>query len=161
VAVATVRRLEGKRLHPRFENGVWLFDPVEVTKVVDQRSADAPVAKVRPASPGAVASAVFRLLDDGRSFREIVQLTEQRPAIVRALHREWRCGFKVPDHVEGDDEIERARDRDDRELRVWEQQMMELGRREDEYDLRSRDVRRPRTSSRQVALRERLRRLDE
>lgn len=134
VAVATVRRLEGKRLHPRRVDGVWLFDPLEVAEVANERGTV--VGQAKPSSAGALAAAVFKLLDLGRTFREIVQLTESPPDVVRELHHEWRCGFNVP--PEDDRDLEQARDRDEREIRAWEQQMVDLSRREDEYELRRR-----------------------
>jgi transcriptional regulator with XRE-family HTH domain len=138
VSLATVRRLEGKRLHPRLEDGVWLFDPLEVAAVMAQRGTTKAAEMVKPGSAGAVAAVVFGLLDDHRGFREIVQLTEQPPEVVRALHRQWLSGFVLPPE-DDDHALEEARDRDERELRAWEQQMMEFSRREDELDLRRRE----------------------
>ncbi len=123
-----------------------MFDPLEVAQVTADRGGTGARSSARAISEGAVAAAIFRLLDCRRSFREIVELTEQPPEVVRDLYLEWRFGFNEPPGCEDRNRIDR--DRDERELRSWEQRMLDLNRREVDYDLRARVARNGRTSAR-------------
>ena len=135
VAVASVRRLEGTRLHPRRDGAVWLFDPAEVEQLAIER-ANIPVTATRPArgsEDGELAAEVFALFDLRRSFSAIVRHTRQPPALIRKLHLEWRSGFGDCEgpgaHGDRIDEktLEAQRARDNRELHRWQAELRRLG----------------------------------
>src|SRR5947207_94075 len=78
VAVATVRRMEGTKLHPRREDGLWLFDPQEVERLALERATEPrPAQEAQRADGGDLAAEVFALLDERRSFSTIVRHTRQ------------------------------------------------------------------------------------
>jgi hypothetical protein len=147
VSVATVRRMEGRELRPVQEGGVWTFDPVEVAEAIAGRPQRGPGTNGQPARSGDVAATVFRLLDEGHGFREIVRFTRQHPDVVRALYRDWYSGFDAPD----EDAAVSVREAEERELRQWEADMRELTRREDDYELRSRATRNTRAAAGRTA----------
>lgn len=82
--VSAVRRLEERgELHPQGEPGEARgFDPAEVRALAERRS---PV----DGSAGAQAAAVFALLDDGVSLRDVVKRTQVTPDRARSLYAEW------------------------------------------------------------------------
>ena len=134
VAVASVRRLEGTKLHPQRDGAVWLFEPAEVDRVATERAVTPKAA--RPASGGKddgdLAAEVFGLLDLRRSFSAIVRHTRQPPAVIRKLYLDWRSGFGDADergtggdHID-EKALEALRARDDRELRRWQAELCRL-----------------------------------
>lgn len=142
VAVASVRRLEGTKLHPRREDGRWLFAPDEVERVAAERVAGSPDREPAGVRPGAgdLAAEVFALLDQRHSFSAIVRLTRQPPATIRKIYREWREGFGEPDSRSGrreepaSAELEAQRARDERDLRRWEAAMRQVDRNVDQHE---------------------------
>jgi hypothetical protein len=121
--------MEGTELHPVQRDRVWYFDPVEVAEYTS-------VHGTAPGSsdPGRVASAVFTLLGEGASFRDVVRRTCQPPDVVRALYRDWKTGFETERASDEDDAdvIEALRTRDEEEVRRWEKEMRERQEREEE-----------------------------
>jgi hypothetical protein len=88
VSIATIRRLEGKELHPqRSAEGVYLFDPREV-EVVRARRSPPPVPR-HCRDEGELAAEAFTLLRDGVDVRDVV-IALRRPATeIAALYAEW------------------------------------------------------------------------
>ena len=79
VHISTVRRLEGRDLHPvRDANGIHHFDRREVEDLATKRGRSG-----RPA--GRMAARVYDLLRDRKSIGEIVYETGLSPQEVRAL----------------------------------------------------------------------------
>lgn len=94
VSVASVRRMEGKSLHPTIEGAsVRHFDPAEVEAVKGTLAA---TPKKSAPSDGALHAKAFRLFREKREFDEIVIELEQPPAVVRGLYRDWQSGFENP-----------------------------------------------------------------
>jgi hypothetical protein len=87
-SVSSVRRMEGKTLHPiRDRDGVWRFDPDEVKRVPSRwREPEPRRVKKRE---GRLAARVFALFDEGMSLSEIVQELEEPPTVIRGLYAEW------------------------------------------------------------------------
>jgi hypothetical protein len=141
LSVASVRRFEGSRLHPRCdEHGVWLFDPEEVRGLAAERARrDGGDSKAARLHEGDLAARVFELFEAGRSLSAIVRELHEEPAKIRRLHREWRAGFGDPDGDGDDSEIEAARRRDEAELAAWEEEMRAAQRRENELDAAERE----------------------
>jgi hypothetical protein len=84
-SVATVRRMEGRELHPRLSSGVHLFDPLEVEGVAAKRAGHQ--EETRP--EGTIAAAVFAALDRGLDMKEIVTTLEVHPEVVLELYQHW------------------------------------------------------------------------
>ena len=87
VSIATVRRMEGRELHPSTdERGVRLFQRTEVLLVRERRAQ-------RPISPrddaGEVAARVFELFKAGADLRKVVITARVHPHVVRDLYAEW------------------------------------------------------------------------
>src|SRR3954453_9539338 len=71
VSVTTVRRLQGRELHPqRSEEGVYLFDPSEVDELCARRPPPPEPRDCR--DPGELAAEAFKLLRDGADVRDLV-----------------------------------------------------------------------------------------
>jgi hypothetical protein len=104
-------------LHPLRKGGVNVFAAPEVEALArpgrraspwlmgtPRRSASPSTAAKR--SEGTEAALVFRLLDEGKSLREIVIHAKVPPHRVRTLYREWQNSFEqgapVDSHARGD-----------------------------------------------------------
>lgn len=88
VSITTVRRLQGRDLHPRRSaDGVYLFDPREVEEVRARRPP--PPEKVDSLGPGELAAAAFKLFRDGVDVRDAVIALARQPAEVEALYADW------------------------------------------------------------------------
>jgi hypothetical protein len=141
VAVASVRRLERVRLHPaRDADGVWRFDPGEVSALVAERKQlSRPGVAVAGPTEGELAALVFGLLDEGKTFSAIVRELRLPPERIRQLHRQWLAGFDdVEDDVWAEEDLESQRARDDREMLAWEKRMLDVQQRDDEIERRDR-----------------------
>ncbi len=141
VAVASVRRLEAVRLHPtRGDDGVWRFDPAEVSALVaERRQITRPVVAAADLTDGEVAALVFGLFEEGKTFSATVRELRLPPDRIRQLHRQWRAGFAdVEDDLGAEEDIELQRARDERELLAWERRVFELQQRDDEIERRDR-----------------------
>ena len=109
-SVASVRRLEGRLLHPqRSQRGVWLFARDEVERV-----AAATPSKPRPraVNEGEIASRAFEMFRAGEELRNVVLELRQHPRVIRELYDEWRIILS-----DGYDAKQRARD--EREQERW------------------------------------------
>lgn len=106
VSPSTVRRYEGKQLHPRKgADGVNRFDPDDVAALAMKLMGEKPpkstlkVARhgARPPgaarTPGDIAAEVFARLEQRQSLAEIVIGVRVAPDVVRELHREWQRGL--------------------------------------------------------------------
>jgi len=141
VSVATVRRMEGKSLHPKMVDRTWAFDPDEVAKV--QRSPSRTTK--RPPSDGELAAEIFRRFDLRQSLGEIVREFRQSPKVVQALYREW----STPLGGTPDDQDDRAlTTRDEQDLVRWEQDMRAMIATDEEHDLQERLAREARRERR-------------
>lgn len=150
ISVATVRRHEGSTLHPtQGADGVWYFDPADVEAARDLLAPRKRPAEAAADDLGNLAARVFPLFARGDSFADVVIATKLAPSTVRALHEEWRLGFrraKPPDPAPDDEDAEdvTAADRavDERALSDWEEKMRALEREQARLDRL--DRRRPR-----------------
>ncbi len=115
VSVATVRRMEGKMLHPRLVDGAWRFEADEVKSLSRMQN---PVGR-RALSEGEIAAEVFRRFDQGQSLRQIVRECSLAPKTVQALYREWN----TPLGVQADGDEPEIAPRDEDELVRWEEAM--------------------------------------
>lgn len=89
VTTTTVRRLEGKALHPTVtEEGIRLFAPEEVERLAHVRA-----AKPAPEASGEVAAEAFRLFREGYGLEDIVMRLKQSPGTIRRLFDEWCVGL--------------------------------------------------------------------
>lgn len=131
VSVATVRRMEGTKLHPTVDQlGRHVFARAEVVELAQGRART--VAKRR--TDGRIAAKVFTMFEDGAELPEIVIALEVEPRVVRELYAEWRVALEAG-HVAGvRARRERAAVRADAETRrekdAWERTMAELRRAE-------------------------------
>ena len=88
VSITTVRRLQGRDLHPRRSaEGVFLFDPREVEEVRARRPP--PPEEVQCLGPGELAAAAFKLFRDGVDVRDAVIALQRLPTEVEALYADW------------------------------------------------------------------------
>jgi hypothetical protein len=88
VSVTTVRRLQGRELHPRRSSeGVYLFDPREVEEVRARRPR--PPESIECREPGELAAETFRLFRDGVDVRDVVIAVRRPPTEIEALHTDW------------------------------------------------------------------------
>jgi hypothetical protein len=143
VSVATVRRLEGKTLHPtRASDGHWCFDPREVESV---RPAMAHAGKAAaPGKPtgrgpadGELAAKLFPLFERGASFDAVVRETHASPTAIRALFREWRLGYSQPAEAASSDDLEGeppSVEVDDEAFAAWEAEVRALDREQARID---------------------------
>jgi len=89
-SVASVRRLEGKTLHPtKGADGVNRFDAAEVQALAADPTSSSP-AKLRRSADGDLAAEAFIRFSKGLSPREVVIELRQPPEVIQALHRQWR-----------------------------------------------------------------------
>lgn len=115
VSISKVRSLEGTTLHPEVINGVNYFSADEV----DQVACSLPVssrARERP-DESQIAARVFRLIENGKELREIVEELEVPPQLVRTLYHE-----RNTDLMDGESARRRAADAadEDRQIRQHE-----------------------------------------
>lgn len=90
ISTASVRRLEGKSLHPtKGEDGIVRFDPDEVAAVVAARTRSSAV-KLRSSADGELAAEAFTRFSKGLGVREVVIDLRQPPEVIQALYRQWR-----------------------------------------------------------------------
>ncbi len=119
VHISTVRRLEGRDLHPiRDRNGVHHFDRTEVAELAAKRGRSI-------ASSGKVAARVYQLLRERKTIGEIVCETELSPAEVRALFDQLTTPLGQPSRAEREAEDRRAEAEHEKRARE-----LELERRE-------------------------------
>ena len=143
VSVATVRRLEGKTLHPtRASDGHWCFDSREVEAVrpaVARGENAAPPAKPAARGPvdGELAARLFPLFERGASFDAVVRETHASPTAVRALFHEWRLGYSQPARPAPSDDVEDDLpeiETDDEAFAAWEAEVRALDREQARID---------------------------
>jgi hypothetical protein len=91
VSVSKVRTMEGTTLHPVVINGVHYFTADELDEVACCIPASSRAR--RRLDDGQIAARVFRLIDNGKELREIVEELEVTPQHVRTLYREWKTDF--------------------------------------------------------------------
>jgi hypothetical protein len=130
VSVATVRRMEGKSLHPKLIDGAWRF---EIDDVKGVQRAPSAVVKRAP-SEGEIAAEIFRRFDEGKSLRQIVRECRQPPKVIRAMHEEWAAPLGRASDVE----CCAATTRDEEEIVRWEEAMRAMIEDEDEPRFTSR-----------------------
>jgi hypothetical protein len=101
VSISKVRTMEGTALHPEVINGVHYFAAEEI----DEAACSIPASSRgrRRLDDGQIAARVFRLIDNGKELREIVEELEVTPQHVRILYREWKTDF-----LSGEDDRLRA-----------------------------------------------------
>lgn len=100
-SIASVRRLEGKTLHPRKgADGVHLFDPGEVAALAAHRTTASDV-RLRRSAEGDLAAEAFKQFNRGLDIRAVVIELRQPPALIQDLHRQWReaGGLWIPSTV--------------------------------------------------------------
>jgi hypothetical protein len=170
VSVATVRRMEGKELHPtKDENGVRLFEPAEVESIGAARSPGPPT----PSSSGILAATVFTMLDQKKTLREIVIALKAPPEVIRALYREWSMDLTTGEKERRRAELHAAEEQQRRQMEAEEERyrkqaereqaridehMQELNRQMEEED-KKREARMEAEAKRQEELLLRLRKL--
>jgi hypothetical protein len=91
VSVSKVRSMEGKTLQPEVIDGVHYFSKDEIDAVAC--SVPASTRRRSRLDAGQIAARVFRLIDNGKEVREIVEELEVPPQLVRELYREWKTDF--------------------------------------------------------------------
>lgn len=106
-SVASVRRLEGRVLHPqRGERGVWLFSAAEVARAASTYAGK----QKRPSTDdGELAARAFELFRLGHDLAAIVVELRQQPRTIRELYAEW-----IVDLSTGQFERERLSDEHER-----------------------------------------------
>jgi hypothetical protein len=88
VSIATVRRMEGRDLHPqRSEEGFYLFDPGEVETARARRPPPPEPRDCR--DPGELAAEAFQLLRDGVDIRDLVIALRRPPTEIEILYSDW------------------------------------------------------------------------
>ena len=85
ISIPTVRRWEGRYLHPKLKDGVHLFDPLDVEGVAARRAGK----KKETRAAGTIAAAVFAALERGLDMRQIVTSLAVPPNTVIELYRDW------------------------------------------------------------------------
>jgi hypothetical protein len=86
--VTTVRRLQGRELHPRRSpEGVYLFDPNEVEEARGRRPP--PPDCVECPGPGELAAEAFKLFREGVDVRDAVIALRRPPTVVEVLYADW------------------------------------------------------------------------
>jgi predicted transcriptional regulator len=88
VSIASVRRLQGRDLHPqRSEQGFYLFDPGEVESV---RSRRPPAPEPREChDAGELAAEAFKLFRDGVDQRDVLIALKRSPQEIEGLYAAW------------------------------------------------------------------------
>ena len=126
VSVSTIRRMEGRALHPAVdEQGVRRFEVAEVRAVYEER-VHRPLTKRD--SEGETASRVFELLKRGAGPREVVVSAKVHPRVVRELYAEWLVSLRDGEmrrqqaELDAEDRRERARS-----AREWKALQRALG----------------------------------
>lgn len=90
VSISTVRRMEGRQLHPVFGPGeIRLFDPIEVEAVAASLANEGGRQEPERLTRGELAARVFEAFEAGRTLAQIVIAFRLHPRTVRALHKEW------------------------------------------------------------------------
>jgi excisionase family DNA binding protein len=141
VSVSTIRRMEGKSLHPRLVGRTWLFDLAEV--MAAQRSARSTTAKT--SSSGELAAELFRRFNEGQPLRRVVRECRQDPEVVQALYRQWATSLGETPAAERDLYVLARQDEQD--LVCWEERMramMAADEEQDREDRLAREARRER-----------------
>ena len=116
VHISTVRRLEGRDLHPiRDANGVHYFDRREVEDLAARRGRSG-------RRSGAMAARVYQLLRDRKTIGEIVCETELAPAEVRALFEQLTTPLGQRTREERDAEDRREWEEHGKEMLALEQE---------------------------------------
>lgn len=88
VSIATVRRWQGKDLHPRRDDdGMYLFDPQEVQALRARRPAPPEPCECR--DPGELAAEAFKLFRDGVDQRDVVIALKRPPQEIEQLYIAW------------------------------------------------------------------------
>ena len=119
VHISTVRRLEGRDLHPiRDANGVHRFDRREVEDLAARRGRAG-----RPS--GAMAARVYQLLRDRKTIGEIVCETELTPAEVRAIFEQLTTPLGQRTREERDAQERREANDHDESVRELEREERE------------------------------------
>jgi hypothetical protein len=87
ISIATVRRMEGRDLHPTVDQrGIRYFAVAEVETLVGRRGRE---PERKPTDEGDVSARVFGLLRHGCDLRTIVITAKVHPRVVRTLYTEW------------------------------------------------------------------------
>jgi hypothetical protein len=95
VSIATVRRLQGKDLHPRRdESGLYLFDPEEVKALRARRPPPPEPRACR--DPDQVGAEAFLLFRDGVDARDVVIALKRPPREIAMFYADWeRMGHAI------------------------------------------------------------------
>ena len=128
-SIASVRRLEGKSLHPeQNESGAWLFAAAEVEALASSQRPRAKSPPAAHAAEGAIAARVFALLQDGHDLREIVIATRTGPKLVRELYAEYLVDLDTGEHRRREAAEAREQEREERKWKSWERELRGAGR---------------------------------
>ena len=122
VSITTVRRMEGRDLHPQLDaRGVRLFAASEVRSVAERRAPRPTTDKTE--DEGALAARVFALFRGGADLRTVVITARVHPRVVRDLYTEWWVtlneGERRRRQALADAEDRRERARMGREHKQW------------------------------------------
>ena len=117
VSVTTVRRMEGRELHPGVDaRGVRLF-PVSEVRSVAERRIQQPVSKRD--DEGEVAARVFELFRSGFDIRMVVITARVHPRVVRDLYAQWLLSLNEGEQRRRQAEDRREQERSEREHERW------------------------------------------
>ena len=129
ISVATVRRLEGRELHPALDDrGRNLFDRDEVDRLAVKRSARRTARAQRRLDAGEIAARAFELFDQQVSLHDCVTRLRQTPEVLVALWKQWRRG-NFRDWIEQENQQrvrEQAEEQERRENEEFARQMKEI-----------------------------------
>lgn len=118
-----VMALEARgELKPELRDGVWFHNPVAVAKLAQQRREKA----ARPADPGELAAAAFRLFEARAPFAAVVMELGCVPDKVRELRRQWLAGYAAPEPSAGGADDDDAADAAGADLARWEQSLRKM-----------------------------------
>jgi hypothetical protein len=98
-----VRRLDRIRVLKTGEadrNGTITYDRREIEGLAKERG-------VGGGPSGELAARVFRMFKERRAFQDIVIETEQEPAVIRALRKEYDAGFSTEHGAETEERAQR------------------------------------------------------
>ena len=119
-----VMALEARgELRPVEREGVYWHNPVAVAKLAQQRREQA----ARPADPGELAAAAFRLFEAGAAFADAVMELGATPDKVRELRRQYDAGYSAPAPAPREDDEDDA-SAASAELAAWEKQIRRMQR---------------------------------